>query len=61
MTRDSLADYFSSDVFINDPEGDLDEFLGYLDYFDWDKSYKRTARLRLERILKFKTPPADLR
>jgi SAM-dependent methyltransferase len=60
LTRDSLADYFSSDVFINDPEGDLDEFLGYLDYFDWDKSYQRTARLRLERILKFKKPPADL-
>src|SRR5262245_56863407 len=41
FTRDSLADYFSSNVFIKDPKGDLDEFLGYLDYFDWDKSYKR--------------------
>jgi SAM-dependent methyltransferase len=61
MTRDSLADYFSSDVFIQDPKGDnLDELLGYPNYFDWDKSYRKTARLRLERILKLKRPPGEL-
>ena len=61
LTRDSLADYFSSDFFIQDPMGDnLDELLGYPDYFDWDKSYRKTARLRLERIRKLKQPPGEL-
>lgn len=61
FTRDSLADYFSSEIFIQDPKGDnLDELLGYPDYFEWDVSYRKTAKLRLNRIVQFKTPPGDL-
>ena len=61
FTRESLADYFSSNIFIRDPNDDnLDELLGYPDYFDWDKSYSKTAMLRLDRILKLKKPPGEL-
>ena len=61
LTRESLASYFSSNLFIQDPEGDkLDELLGYSDYFDWDRSYKRTAELRLARLARFKQPPGAL-
>jgi len=61
MTRESLASYFSSNTFIQDPEGaDSGELLGYPDYFDWDQSYRKTARLRLMRLAKFKKPPGEL-
>ncbi len=61
LTREGLASYFSSNLFIRDPKGDnLHELLGYSDYFDWDRSYKRTARLRLQRLAKFKQPPGEL-
>jgi SAM-dependent methyltransferase len=61
LTRESLASYFSSNLFIQDPKGDnLDELLGYSDYFDWDRSYKRTAQLRLARLARFKQPPGEL-
>jgi SAM-dependent methyltransferase len=59
LTRESLSSYFSSDVFLQDP-GDLDELLGYPDYLDWDKSYARTASLRLKRIVMYKQPPGEL-
>ena len=38
----------------------MDELLGYPDYFAWDKSYAKTASLRLKRIIKFKKPPGEL-
>jgi SAM-dependent methyltransferase len=61
LTRESLASYFSSSLFLQDPEGDkLDELLGYSDYSNWDRSYKRTAQLRLARLAKFKQPPGAL-
>jgi SAM-dependent methyltransferase len=61
LTRESLASYFSSSLFLQDPEGDkLDELLGYSDYFNWDRSYKRTAQLRLARLARFKQPPGLL-
>jgi SAM-dependent methyltransferase len=61
LTRESLANYFSSNLFIQDPGGDkLHELLGYSDYFDWDRSYKKTARLRLRRLTKSKQPPGEL-
>jgi SAM-dependent methyltransferase len=61
MTRESLASYFSSNTFIQDPQGaDSGELLGYPDYFDWDKSYRKTAGLRLRRLAKFKKPPGEL-
>jgi len=61
LTRESLSSYFSSETFIQDPNGDnLDELLGYPDYFDWDKSYAVTAKLRLDRIGRFKRPPGEL-
>ena len=62
LTREMLADYFSSDAFIqDDPKGDkLNELLGYPDYFAWDASYRKTATLRLKRIARFKEPPGDL-
>jgi hypothetical protein len=51
LTRESLSSYFSSETFIQDPNGDnLDELLGYPNYFNWDKSYAVTAELRLDRI-----------
>jgi hypothetical protein len=50
LARESLSRYFSSENLHQDPNGDnLDELLGYPDYFDWDKSYA-TAKLRLDRI-----------
>jgi len=50
LAREALSSYFSSETFIQDPNGDnLDELLGYPDYFDWDKSYAVTAKLRLDR------------
>jgi SAM-dependent methyltransferase len=61
LTRESLSSFFSSETFIQDPNGDnLDELLGYPDYFDWDKSYAVTAKLRLNRIARFKRPPGEL-
>jgi SAM-dependent methyltransferase len=61
MTRESLGKYFSSEIFIDDPNaGNLKELVGYPNYFNWDKTYTKTARLRLARIAKFKTPPAQL-
>ena len=61
FTRESLADYFSSDIFIQAPKDEnFNELLGYPDYFDWDKSYRKTATLRLKRIEKFKKPPGEL-
>ena len=61
LTRESLASYFSSSLFVQDPEGDkLNEHLGYSDYSNWDRSYKRTAQLRLTRLAKFKQPPGVL-
>jgi SAM-dependent methyltransferase len=61
LTRESLSSYFSSETFIQDPNGDnLDELLGYPNYFDWDKSYAVTAKLRLDRIRRFKRPPGEL-
>ena len=60
LTKEALASYFSSDIFIDDPTDNLDELLGYPDYSVWDKSYAKTARLRLKRILKFKKPPGEL-
>src|SRR5437588_3134167 len=61
LAREALSSYFSSETFIQDPNGDnLDELLGYPDYFDWDKSYVVTAKLRLERIGRFKSPPGEL-
>jgi SAM-dependent methyltransferase len=61
LTRESLANYFSSSLFLQDPEGDkLHELLGYSDYFNWDRSYRRTAQLRLARLGRFKQPPGVL-
>ena len=61
MTRDALASYFSSSTFIYDPEGaESGELLGYPDYFDWDRSYRKTSKLRLARLVKFKQPPGEL-
>ena len=61
MTRETLANYFSSDIFIRDPEGaESGELLGYPDYLDWDQSYRKTARLRLTRLVRFKEPPGEL-
>jgi SAM-dependent methyltransferase len=61
LTRESLESYFSSSLFLQDPEGDkLDELLGYSDYFNWDRSYARTAQLRLARLARFKQPPGAL-
>lgn len=61
LTRESLASYFSSSLFVQDPEGEkLNELLGYADYFNWDRSYKRTAQLRLTRLAKYKQPPGAL-
>lgn len=61
LTRESLADYFSSKVFIQDSVGEKSgELLGYPNYFDWDQSYRKTAALRLRRIAKFKKPPGEL-
>lgn len=60
MTPQALADYFSSSTFIcNAAEGnqDLDELLGYDNYFEWDASYKRTASLRLKKIMRHVRPP----
>jgi SAM-dependent methyltransferase len=53
MTPQSLQEYFSSDLFVNDP-GPVDDLLGYPNYHDWDKSYSRTAHLRLDRIRRFR-------
>jgi SAM-dependent methyltransferase len=60
LTKDALSLYFSSDIFIDDPKDNLDELLGYPDYFAWDTSYARTAHLRLKRIVRFKKPPGEL-
>jgi len=61
LAREALSSYFSSETFIQDPNGDnLDELLGYPDYFDWDKDYAVTAKLRLDRIKRFKPPPGEL-
>jgi SAM-dependent methyltransferase len=61
MTRDALASYFSSSVFICDPKGaESGELLGYPDYFDWDRTYQKTSTLRLARLAKFKQPPGEL-
>jgi len=61
LAREALSSYFSSETFIQDPNGDnVDELLGYPDYFDWDKSYAVTAKLRLKRIGRFKSPPGEL-
>ncbi len=63
LTRDALARYFSSSSFIKDSEAGeraLKEQLGYYDYLSWDESYKRTARLRLKHLARFKPPPASL-
>jgi SAM-dependent methyltransferase len=61
MTRDSLADYFSSRIFLRDPDGaSSGELLGYPDYFAWDRSYRMTARLRLVRLARFKKPPGEM-
>jgi SAM-dependent methyltransferase len=61
LTRESLASYFSSSLFLRDPEGEkAGELLGYSDYFNWDRSYKRTAQLRLARLARFKQPPGLL-
>jgi SAM-dependent methyltransferase len=34
--------------------------MGYPDYFAWDDSYRKTAKLRLRRIGRFKEPPGSL-
>jgi SAM-dependent methyltransferase len=63
FTRDSLAEYFSSSLFIKDSESadcTLEDLLGYYDYSAWDESYKKTARLRLVRIGRFRPPPGRL-
>jgi SAM-dependent methyltransferase len=61
LTRESLSSYFSSETFIQDPNGDnLDELLGYPDYFDWDKRYAVTAKLRLDRIGRFRRTRGEL-
>jgi SAM-dependent methyltransferase len=63
FTPDALASYFSSSFFIKDSASSgstLDELLGYYDYEEWDDSYKRTARPRLGRIQRFKSPPGRL-
>lgn len=63
MTRNGLLDYFSSSVFIKDEDStefDLNDTLGYPDYFDWDVSYRKTADLRLAHIGRFKPPPGRL-
>lgn len=63
LTREALARYFSSTTFLRDSAAadyKLDENLGYHDYDEWDASYKSTATLRLERILRYKTPPGRL-
>jgi SAM-dependent methyltransferase len=63
LTRDSLADYFSSTTFIRDSEAadyHLHEPLGDHDYDEWDASYKSTAALRLSRIVRYVQPPGRL-
>ncbi len=63
LTNQALADYFSSKEFIRDTEcneGKLRDSLGYNDYFAWDESYRKTARLRLDKVDKYIRPPAML-
>lgn len=63
LTDESLNQYFSSKVFICDgsqSEAAFDEHLGYYDYFDWDECYRRTAGLRLNRLSRYRAPPARL-
>lgn len=63
MTPQALTDYFSSSTFIcsaSDGNTDLNELLGYDNYFEWDKSYKMTAGLRLNKIHRFVRPPARM-
>jgi SAM-dependent methyltransferase len=63
LTREALAEYFSSATFVRDsgaPDYSLDGPLGYHDYDEWDASYKSTATLRLRRILRYRRPPGRL-
>ncbi len=63
LTRKALAQYFSSSTFIKDSDAGehaLKEQLGYYDYLSWDESYRRTARIRLNRIAGYKRPPGHL-
>jgi SAM-dependent methyltransferase len=63
LSAESLQHYFSSSYFIQDSKAnnsDVDNLLGYPDYFSWDPSYKKTARFRLQRIIGNKPPPATL-
>jgi len=60
FTPEELARYFSSPAFIKDASDkiDLNDTLGYYDYFAWDHSYRLTARRRLARIRKLLLPRA---
>src|SRR5258708_1232943 len=57
LTAAALEEYFNSSSFIKDAESNtstnLDDMLGYYDYFAWDASYRKTASLRLKNIGKF--------
>lgn len=61
-SRDTLARYFSSTAFIKDERDqvDLNDTLGYYNYFAWDPTYRKTARLRLRRIRRFVPPPGRM-
>ena len=61
-SRETLERYFSSTAFIKDErdEVDLNDTLGYYNYFNWDTSYRKTARLRLRWVRRFVPPPAKL-
>ncbi len=62
LSDKALADYFSSDTFIKDSDAadyDFDNILGYPDYFDWEASYTKTARLRLNKIAKYRPAPGN--
>ncbi len=63
LTRASLGAYFNSSIFIQDVKSNDDPFgeqLGYFDYFSWDKSYKKTAAIRLNKLSRFRPSPGKL-
>lgn len=61
-SSEGLLDYFSSSLFIKDDlaTDDLTENLGYYDYENWDECYRKSARIRLNRISSYSAPPAKM-
>lgn len=61
--RPALDRYFNSTTFIadgGDDEKAFDEPLGYVNYFDFDRSYEKTAAYRLKRIAALQPAPKRL-